>query len=173
MEPNLKEYVENLIVNNDDAGCDKHGDWDAKFKPELLDLCVKHRNDSIITILKECIIEGKFSHRAVEMLCDLLIDDNFISEISKQSLLEILKTSNDHTIRVLALDALAQVYNVTEELKLLYETEHDSYIKYNMQTTMLDAQSKSSTDIFATRKIFNTNPEKFEELLNSKMQITS
>ena len=94
-----------------------------------------------------------------------MIHDDFVCVASKQALLEILDASEDRILRVLALDALRQSWNPTEEFKRRYKTEQDEEIKYDMQTTMLDAKRSSFSDMLSTREAFNRNPEEFENLL--------
>ena len=147
---------------------DEFGNWNASFKPKLHSLCKDHKSD-IIKVLKECILENKFNPNTVEMLVsDILINDAFSGNDSKQALLEIFKTSKDSMTRSLTLDALNQIYDITNILEL-YKHEDDEQIKQEMKLLLLDSQSSLFTDMLARRKDFENNPNNFENILNSKI----
>ena len=160
----LKHHVKTILLNSNDVTCDEFGNWNAGFKSQLSDLHSKHGSELIDT-LKECILEMGSDYKSVEMLlCDVLIKGNFVCDSTKSALLEVLNVSKESTLRALALDALRQSYDPIEEFKLLYENEQDEDIKYDMQTTILDAKRSSFSDMLSTRESFNCNPEEFENL---------
>ena len=145
VQVDLNSYVRGLLLKHKDDDLNKVGDWNMLLDGELSKLLSIY-GDSLISSLKDFIFEFETQDlNCVEMLFEsTLVSNEFMSPITKITLLEIFDDAKDISTRHMALSALNH-YNCLESLQLRYEKENNMHIKIRIGeiiTAMLVKKAK-------------------------------
>ena len=125
----LNSYVRDLLLKYKDDNLNKVGDWNMELDGELSKLLSMH-GDLLLSALKDFIFEFETQDlNCVEMLFEsTLVSNEFMSIVTKTTLLEILDRAKNISTRNMALSALIQ-FDCLENLQSMYRKENNVHVK--------------------------------------------